>query len=637
MAQFTAQSYKIYRFLKADYFANSIFVIFVVWQVVWSLAKMETATASLSTDSGSIIDPIYAASPAFLQDIWTSSTKFYLDGTRVGYCFLFFYFRYATAIVTERANGLLEVQEIQGMLKSSYWLANYLNGFILNLVWICIWAIVLIIVGYCTASITFAFDMILTSHVATCMAILMAAIFQKSQNVIQIWLLLFVSYSFLDELPPIYGIFPFIGVFHIYNGVTSSSLITSSRFLTLVGSVIALITGMFICDFEYIYNYYSRKTSRASKKEVSATEFKVQMNADEREDSIKKEEAIVDDLEANSCYPGSEAIRLVHLIKQYKDKLAVNNISLRIKKNETFGIIGPNGAGKSTTFKMMYNAEKPTSGMVYLNSQLGNYSYLGVCQQKDIFWEYLTVMEHLKFYSLMNGIPEDRVEEWVEYICKLTMLQKEIHHSIPFMLSGGMKRRLSIAISMIGCRDSIILDEPSAGLDPDTRIKLWRTIEKLRNDNSKSVVLTTHLMEEAEALCDRIGIIKDGSLVALGTSSELKTLYGNTLKLNILVIVTKIDGEELEKTVRERINQITSSLSTELNSNVKIVREKCALRANGTATHLFLQYGILQQGVDIIFILKKIGSFCRDHEIIEFSFSETTLDEVFLYVMANLK
>lgn len=123
-------------------------------------------------------------------------------------------------------------------------------------------------------------------------------------------------------------------------------------------------------------------------------------------------------------------------------------------------------------------------------------------------------------------------------------------------------------------------------------VQEWRTIEKLRFDNSKS---TTHLKEEAEALCDRIGIIKDGSLVALGTSSELKNLYGSTLKLNILVIVPKVDGEELEKTVRKRINQITSSVSTELNSNVKIVRKKCALRANGTASHLFLQYGILRQ------------------------------------------
>jgi ABC-type multidrug transport system ATPase subunit len=584
-------------------------------------------------------DPVYLASPPFLQEMWLSLAGTFINGTRAANCLLFFYFRYSSLIVAERSKGLLEVQEIQGMVKKAYWTATYLNGMVLNGFWILGCSLFLILFSYVELTYTLPLDLILICHVAVCMSIFVASFLQKSQNVILIWLLLWFIMNFGTELPIGFSLFPMIGVFNFLNNVGYQlPLFQSPRFLTFVGSWIVLFIGVIVADFSQFYGQFMKMVSKPSKTQRKMAEVKLQLDLDEREASIIAEEKTIDELESEGIYPETESLRLVHLTKQYRDKLAVNNISLRVKKNETFGIIGPNGAGKSTTFKMIYNAEKPTSGVVYLDSKYGNHGYVGVCQQKDIFWDYLTVLEHLKFYSLMNGVPENQLEEWVEYICKLALLHKDIWQCVPFMLSGGMKRRLSIAISIVGKRDTIILDEPSAGLDPGTRIKLWKTIEQLRTDDSKSVVLTTHLMDEAEALCDRIGIINYGKLIALGTTAELKALYGNMLKLNILAIVKKDHDKSIEETCKLRVDAISHATVSELDSKAVLIRQSLALRKNGEKGHMYLQFGIVKDGTsDMISLLKKVDPFCAKNGISEFGFSETTLDEVFLYVMANLK
>lgn len=219
------------------------------------------------------------------------------------------------------------------------------------------------------------------------------------------------------------------------------------------------------------------------------------------------------------------AIEIKDLTKKYDDKVAVDGISLEIYKGECFGLLGPNGAGKSTTMKMMYCSALVSSGELYvlgLNVKK-NYreikSRIGVVPQEDGLDPDFTVLENLLVYASFHKIPKPEAELRAQALLRLMKLEEYQDRSVE-TLSGGMKRRLAIARGLINSPEVIFLDEPTTGLDPQARVWIWDFFKHLKSEKS-TLVLTTHYMEEAEQMCDRVAIIDNGRILTVGKPRDL--------------------------------------------------------------------------------------------------------------------
>jgi ABC-2 type transport system ATP-binding protein len=216
------------------------------------------------------------------------------------------------------------------------------------------------------------------------------------------------------------------------------------------------------------------------------------------------------------------------LTKRYGDLMAVDGLNIGIKKGEVFGFLGPNGAGKTTSIKMMVGLLKPTSGNVFINGidvhkiEKGT---IGICPQELMLWENLTCKESLNLMADMYEVPKKIRDPRVKKLLKDLFLEEKAD-TIVSKLSGGMKRRLNLALSVIHEPEVVVLDEPSEGLDPQSRRVLWNYIRALRDEEGKTVILTTHIMDEADQLSDRIAIIDHGKLIKLDTPENLKKEIG---------------------------------------------------------------------------------------------------------------
>lgn len=219
------------------------------------------------------------------------------------------------------------------------------------------------------------------------------------------------------------------------------------------------------------------------------------------------------------------AIEIKDLTKKYDDRVAVDGINLEIYKGECFGLLGPNGAGKSTTMKMMYCSALVTSGELYvlgLNVKK-NYreikSRIGVVPQEDGLDPDFTVLENLFVYASYHNIPAAEADLRAQALLRLMKLEEYQDRSVE-TLSGGMKRRLAIARGLINSPEVIFLDEPTTGLDPQARLWIWDFFKHLKSEKS-TLVLTTHYMEEAEQMCDRVAIIDNGKILTIGKPRDL--------------------------------------------------------------------------------------------------------------------
>jgi ABC-type multidrug transport system ATPase subunit len=220
-------------------------------------------------------------------------------------------------------------------------------------------------------------------------------------------------------------------------------------------------------------------------------------------------------------------------------KVAINNLTFGVPKGECFGFLGINGAGKTTTLGILSGEFPPTSGSAYIDGlsiaaeQSKIRRRIGYCPQFDALFDLLTVREHLELYGRVKGIPTDSLHGAVQNKIKQMDLSA-FENSVAGSLSGGNKRKLSVAIATIGEPPIVFLDEPSTGMDPVARRFMWGVISRMSTvDGRCSVILTTHSMEEAEALCTRIGVMVNGRLKCLGSAQHLKTRFGHGLELNI--------------------------------------------------------------------------------------------------------
>ncbi|MFA5331871.1 MAG: ATP-binding cassette domain-containing protein [Methanoregula sp.] len=228
------------------------------------------------------------------------------------------------------------------------------------------------------------------------------------------------------------------------------------------------------------------------------------------------------------------AIHVDSLTKSFDTLVAVDHISFDIEPGEIFGLLGPNGAGKTTTISMLATMLDPTSGTAEImgldieKDQDGVRKEIGIVFQDQSLDEELTAAENMDFHGRLYRIPKDVREKRTEELLKLVELYDR-RNDIVKTFSGGMRRRLEIARGLLHHPNVLFLDEPTIGLDPQTRNHLWNYIENLAQEKNITIVLTTHYMDEADRLCDRIAIIDHGKIIALDTPDRLKDSLGGDL------------------------------------------------------------------------------------------------------------
>ncbi|SET56867.1 ABC-2 type transport system ATP-binding protein [Oceanobacillus limi] len=231
-------------------------------------------------------------------------------------------------------------------------------------------------------------------------------------------------------------------------------------------------------------------------------------------------------------------LETINLSKNFKDKKVVDGIDMYLEQGESVGLLGPNGAGKSTTISMISSLLKPTSGDIKLGGKsiVRNPSeirdVIGVVPQEIALYEELSAYENLKFfgeiYKVKKGVLENRIQEVLEMV-GLKERQKELIKTF----SGGMKRRINIAAALMHKPQVLILDEPTVGIDPQSRNRILETVRELNESHGTTVLYTSHYMEEVEQLCNRVYIMDHGKVIASGSKTELLSILSSELTVQV--------------------------------------------------------------------------------------------------------
>lgn len=241
-------------------------------------------------------------------------------------------------------------------------------------------------------------------------------------------------------------------------------------------------------------------------------------------------------------------IKIRSLVKKYGNHIAVDNLTLDINENEVFGLLGSNGAGKTTTIHMLATLLKPSSGSATVNGYdivcqpAKVRSSIGIVFQAPSSDDMLTGYENLQLHSMLYSIPRHTRKQRIDEVLNLVGLTERRHDQVK-TYSGGMRRRLEIARGLLHKPKVMFLDEPTLGLDPASRETMWKYIRRLVREEKMTVILTTHYMEEADILCDRIGIIDKGRIVALDTPKGLKAGLGG----DIIRIKTRNNSDKISQ------------------------------------------------------------------------------------------
>ena len=295
-------------------------------------------------------------------------------------------------------------------------------------------------------------------------------------------------------------------------------------------------------------------------------------------------------------------------------KQAVGGVTLSIARGELFGLLGPNGAGKTSVVNVLSGLIVQSSGKASVGgfdtmAEMRNvHTVLGVCPQFDTVWGELTVEEHLQLYARLKGVVGSDERGLVQSVAEAIQLDGDPLRQPASQLSGGMLRRLSLGIALIADPQVVLLDEPTTGLDPETRRMVWDIIERERG-KGRSIILTTHSMEEADTLCTRIGIMAHGKLVSLGTSTELKRRHGQGFRLSFTLKREDMDIDE-------------ELLRAELCPAAELVYSFGKSRV----------YLLPTESTDIAVLFDKLVNMKDELGVREWGLSQATLEEAFIRI-----
>lgn len=302
-------------------------------------------------------------------------------------------------------------------------------------------------------------------------------------------------------------------------------------------------------------------------------------------------------------------LQLINLTKKYGDFTAVDNISFNVEDGEIFGLLGPNGAGKSTTVSMISTVLPSTKGEIIVNNRslrenpMDCKKIMGIVPQDLALYEALSAKDNLEFFGSLYGLYGKELKNRIEEVLEIIQLKDKKDQDV-CEFSGGMKRRVNIGVALMNNPKLLILDEPTVGIDPQSRNHILETVKRLNKEKGMTVIYTSHYMEEVEYLCERVGIVDHGKLIALGTKEELKE------NLNAC----------------DTLTVSFSKASTEALNKIKTLQgiEKTTLENN---TISMLVSPSKRNVIDIIDDLKNLGI-----KLSSFRYDEVNLESIFLQV-----
>ncbi|OYT56850.1 MAG: daunorubicin ABC transporter ATP-binding protein [Desulfurococcales archaeon ex4484_217_2] len=300
-----------------------------------------------------------------------------------------------------------------------------------------------------------------------------------------------------------------------------------------------------------------------------------------------------------------DAISVKGVSKHFKDVTALDNVTFNVRKGEIFSLLGPNGAGKTTLLKIICGILPPDSGEVkILGINVSEKPFeakrkIGYVPQESIVYDKLNGWENIVFYASLYGLSSSQIRSRAEELIRRLGLENHVKKLVK-TYSGGLRKRLSLAVSLIHDPEILILDEPTVGLDPSARREFWKIIEGLREDGV-TVLMATHYMEEADVLSDRVAIINEGKIIAIGSPDELKKAFGELTVIEISVANPKPGIEEFLEEFTE--------------GSILVKNNKVRIHVRGYESSLpKIVESLLKNGV----------------KIVQVSIAEPTLEDVFL-------
>ncbi|KAI3384472.1 hypothetical protein SNEBB_003207 [Seison nebaliae] len=590
--------------------------------------------------------------------------------------FAFMFASYAANVVNERVSGAKFLQNLSGMNSTIYWLTNFLWNFS-NFIVVSIAIIIIFKIGDVSqltsnfvlgSQLFFLFLLFGPSNIM--LMYILSKYFKKSANAVAA----LCSFNILTGVVPFTVIFIlrqttdnqdvpdaldniFIillpnhmfanGIFKLYTLEKTkvicdqySNLIISDCdknffsmekpgvLLNIIFLVVhaILISGLLVfiesrfsyrirCYLSSIINRLKTCRSRTEKMENESVEI------EDVSPDIIKEQKYVEDIRSNSKKLEDNVVVVDGIEKNYGDFTAVHPTYLRLGYGECFGLLGANGAGKTTIFKMLTGNETPSNGNISIN-QMNLKSQpklvqktMGYCPQFDALSNYMTGKEIIEYYCYIRGIPDEYVLETTKNLMKLLNLEKYAN-VYATKYSGGNKRKLSTAIALVGNPNVVLLDEPTSGMDVGARRYLWRIILAIRDTNKRSIILTTHSMEECEALCTRASIMMNGQFQCLNSIQQLKSFYGKGYNLSLKTN----DGESMKRLLeflRENYEK----------ENVKIINEcqniaEVQLRNHNNRHSLSSIFELMQNNLD-------------EFSVKDYAITQTTLEQIFNQITSN--
>ena len=362
-----------------------------------------------------------------------------------------------------------------------------------------------------------------------------------------------------------------------------------------------------------------KKTENGESKSVGAEAIASHGSSDSSSPSkIEEDDDVVAERNAmiSGSFPQDAPIQVYGLRKEFGGGkfIAVDNVSFHVPNGQCFGMLGPNGAGKTTTISMLTGLIPTTKGEAIVAGKdlfhdiTGVYSRIGVCPQFDVCWPELTIEQHLRFYARLKGVSRDEENQAITSLIEaIGLTEAHAAKRNSKALSGGMRRRLSLAIALIGQPPVVFLDEPTTGLDPETKRNIWSLIDTFKKD--RCIVLTTHSMDEADALCSRIGIMSHGKLRCLGENLHLKNVYGNGYKIEVRFMVG-----------------MKSAAAAFMEGMLPEARKQESAHTD------VLVYGISKGNAFLSDVMRRLDKRPMSAGIIDYGIRQTSLEEVFLKI-----
>ncbi|AQP96057.1 MULTISPECIES: ABC transporter ATP-binding protein [Bacillus] len=302
-------------------------------------------------------------------------------------------------------------------------------------------------------------------------------------------------------------------------------------------------------------------------------------------------------------------LELKKLTKKYDDFTAVNNISLTVEDGEVFGLLGPNGAGKSTMVSMISTVLAPTSGTIKVDNKslkekpIEIKKIMGVVPQDLALYETLSAKDNLNFFGSLYGLKGKKLKERTDEVLEIIELTDKKNQNVS-EFSGGMKRRVNIGVALMNNPKLLILDEPTVGIDPQSRNHILETVKRLNKEKGMTVIYTSHYMEEVEYLCEKVAIVDHGSLIALGTKEELKE---NLNACDTLTVTFKGADEK----ALSRINSITGI------DKVTVDHKQISMLVSTKERNI----------IEIVDDIKNLGI-----DLTSFKYEEVNLESIFLQI-----